>query len=729
MMKATHLALLLLTFSSSAFGQRPTNREAMWPAPTAEDWKRPCLIRWERSWEDAVAVSQKTHRPILICVNMDGEIASEHYAGVRYRQKEIARLYKPYVCVIASVYRHNVRDYDDQGRRIPCPRFGTVTCGEHIAIEPIIYEKFLDGKRVAPRHIMVELDGKESYDIYYALDTASVFEAIEKGIATRKIQARPDPRGDRSITERVRSRDSKDREAVEKAYIQGDKKLKRALLAEAMKNPDADPSGLLRLAIFGFDQELAAQARAALARSTRPGAAEVIHEALRAPMKAEEREALLAALERLSKRSPKARRYAVVHRGLGTGSKLLDLGRWTKGLAGAEYQPALPQLFAVGEEADRARKRLRKDRRDPAALAALAYSRLLLALEAPSARGPRRGRGPSQRELLFRDALEAAEEAAKLGAKGWKLESVLALARMAGGDRKAALPHAEKAVAALPPGETGLVSARVLHLFARLRRDAIVDAHRAKRPWPPQWLTDMDSAYRVLAGHPLGTDRQVVEHFDMLSWLDAKGRAGLALQKGLARFPASWLLHDRLRGFLLKTKGVKGLEAWYRRRLQEKRQERTLPWFAGYASIVAAEFHRRARRPEQALAAYGRALAFFKQSVDQAPETRTSAEHYVAVALASKARVLFEQGALEAATDALLRSFRTRPSAASARDGLNLSAVETARMLLRALKAEKMDSLALLLQKALDGLPPEVLELPAFERRIGPSRRGLRRRR
>ena len=26
----------------------------MWPAPTAEDWKRPCLIQWQRNWEDAV---------------------------------------------------------------------------------------------------------------------------------------------------------------------------------------------------------------------------------------------------------------------------------------------------------------------------------------------------------------------------------------------------------------------------------------------------------------------------------------------------------------------------------------------------------------------------------------------------------------------------------------------------------------------------------------------------
>jgi hypothetical protein len=31
-----------------------------------------------------------------------------------------------------------------------------VTCGEHIAIEPALFDQFFDGKRVAPRHIMVE---------------------------------------------------------------------------------------------------------------------------------------------------------------------------------------------------------------------------------------------------------------------------------------------------------------------------------------------------------------------------------------------------------------------------------------------------------------------------------------------------------------------------------------------------------------------------------------------
>ena len=141
----------------------PTSREAMWPAPTAEDWARPCLIRWQRTWEDALAVSRATGRALLVCVNMDGEIASEHYAGIRYREPEITKFWKPYINVIASVYRHTPRDHDERGQRVLCPRFGSVTCGEHIAIEPGLFEQYFEGQRVAPRHIGVELDGGEMH--------------------------------------------------------------------------------------------------------------------------------------------------------------------------------------------------------------------------------------------------------------------------------------------------------------------------------------------------------------------------------------------------------------------------------------------------------------------------------------------------------------------------------------------------------------------------------------
>src|SRR5262245_33381947 len=160
---------------------------------------------------------------------MDGEIASEHYAGVRYRQPEIAKLYEPYVCVIASVYRHTARDYDEHGQRVLCPRFGSVTCGEHIAIEPLLHDKYFDNRRVAPRHIGVELDGKEMYDIYYAWDTDTIFNNLKDGIANRQ-NPPPVVKGDRSLVEKVASKDNADRTEVEQAYAKGDSAQKKSLM-------------------------------------------------------------------------------------------------------------------------------------------------------------------------------------------------------------------------------------------------------------------------------------------------------------------------------------------------------------------------------------------------------------------------------------------------------------------------------------------------------------------
>ena len=194
----------------------------MWFAPTAEDWKKPCLVKFQRTWEDAQAISKETGKAILVCVNMDGEIASEHYAGVRYRQPEIAKLYDPYVCVIASVYRHTPRDYDEQGKRILCPRFGSVTCGEHIAIEPILHAKYL--RRQAHRAAAHRRRARQQGDVRRLLRLGHGHDLQQPEGRDRQAAAVPPPvvKGDRSLVEKVASRDNEDRTEVEKAYETGD---------------------------------------------------------------------------------------------------------------------------------------------------------------------------------------------------------------------------------------------------------------------------------------------------------------------------------------------------------------------------------------------------------------------------------------------------------------------------------------------------------------------------
>ena len=689
------------------------SRESMWPAPTAEDWKLPCLVAWQRTFDDAVKVAKATGKPILVCVNMDGEIASEHFAGIRYRRPETAKLYEPYVCVIASVYRHTPRDYDEEGQRVPCPRFGTVTCGEHIAIEPLLYDKYFDGKRIAPRHIMIELDGKPNYDVYYSWDTQTIFHALAVGVANRPP---PIPTGDRPLLERVTSADSADRASVEIAYREGTKEVRRSLLEATLKHKDVEEIDLLRQAIFGFDVELARIARRALAQCDSEAAVDLIAEALKLPMDPAEREALLAAVVRLGENYPRARTLAAMHQGLALDSSAVDLKGWTHVLEAEPGNSARASYETAARLESRAQAAEAKPDDAPAKLE-LADSFL--------ARAQDPGSDPKFVRFFFEDARKAAVEAERLGARGWRLDEILAVASSALGDRDESLRRAEAAVTGgMPPpaaeqgGRADANSVAVLALFAQARQRAIAKAYREKSAWPPQWLADIHAAYAVLAKHPLGTDLHCASHYDFLRWLGATPKSTEVLEEGLARFPESGVLHERLRGKLLWEKGPDGLEAEYAARLERKDASPLLGWFAGYASIVAAETHRHAAAPEKARAAYERAIQRFEAVASRRPDCAESANVQRALATAGRARLELEAGDYAMASADVRTAFVLAPGAAATRDGLGISPVETAKMLLSRAQAEHKDALEAEVRKALASLAPEMLELPPNERGI-----------
>ena len=676
-----------------------TNREQMWFAPTAEDWRKPCLVKWQRTWDDALALQKETGRAILVCINMDGEIASEHYAGVRYRRPETASLYDPYISVIASVYRHTPRDFDEQGRRIPCPRFGTVTCGEHIALEPLMFEKFLDGRRIAPRHIGVGLDGKELYDVFYAWDTDSVFKQIKDGSAGYPPVV--PPKGDRPLAERAAGKDAADRSFVEAAYAAGDANLRRSLLESALQQGGAASTDLLRLAVFGNDPELAKLARQALAKADSETAAELMNEALRVPMDQAEKDLLVAALDRVGERSPRARTLAVVHRGLAGGSKTVDTKGWKEALAKGEAAP---------DNAD-----------TPAAAAPLleqAEGLLKQALR-PTA---------TQRDVtaMFTDARNLALKAETTGAKGRRVNSAIAVAAYYLDDLKEAHARAEASVKGVPAEPDSYYTMIALGLFADSRRVAIREALTAKTPWPGEWLADVHAAYAVLAQHPDGDDTQVASHYDFLRELGALAEAGRVVDSGLKRFPVSAVLHDRLRWQALEEKGIAGMETVYDALLAAPDAANGLERFAGYASLIAAEYHRRERREPEALAAYERAVVHYDRAAKADPSTRAVVDREAVLCLAGRARIALEAGDLDRALRETLAAFNRRPEAANVLDGLNFSAVDTAKMLMVRLKELKRDAQAAELDAAFERLrklDPQLLALPAYEFENAPTSR------
>jgi len=694
------LALAVSTFMPTVAAAQQGNglpegvtREQMWFAPSAADWAKPCLVPWQRTWADAIDLSQQTKKAILVCVNMDGEIASEHWAGIRYRTPEIAALFDQYVCVIASTYRHNPSDYDSDGNRVPCPRFGTVTCGEHIWMEPTVFGKFLDDTRVAPRHIMVELDGTETYDLFYANDIQTIVETVTLGIAEREIQPEEPPTGDRTLAELVASPNAVDRARVEENWQSGDRQTRFEILTAAQATGAKAPVDLLRKAAFGFDGELSDQALDLLAQSGDDKAVGLINDLLHGPLEPARREQLLTALERLSEQVPVAKRLVNVHRGLQGGTALLDLDAWNKGLSQGV-------TASISSEA----------------------SMLLADAVLPENLAAQQSTNPRVRKVAveqFRLALVAGQAEVNADATVWMPHAVVAIANNYLGESATALAAAQRAVSLLPPGETSWNAFAVLSIFADGRRTAIRKAADAHSPWPPAWLSEEQSAFAVLSKHPLATATEVMRHYDFLVSLGAVAPASRALQQGLQRHENSAGLHERFRLLLVAENGVDGVEPAYETWLQRADAAQYLRWFAGQASLFTAEQLRKVNRLQDADGAYQRALQHFAAQTAAAPETAANSATFEVLAMAGRARIALETGNTNAALTLILAAFEHQPEAAATLDGQNVSAVGVAKKILAALQEAEDAERAQELQDALDALSDldtGLLELPEFER-------------
>jgi hypothetical protein len=135
-------------------------------------------IFWQRSLADAQALSTAQGRPILVAVNMDGESASENIVRERYRDPKFVALTRRFVCLGASAFRHGERDHAFDGTRVPSPRLGEITSGEAMALEPVLFERFLGGERVAPRHALILPDGTKHFDLYRLFDLRDLDQAL-----------------------------------------------------------------------------------------------------------------------------------------------------------------------------------------------------------------------------------------------------------------------------------------------------------------------------------------------------------------------------------------------------------------------------------------------------------------------------------------------------------------------------------------------------------------------
>jgi tetratricopeptide (TPR) repeat protein len=709
-------------------------------------------IHWQRSLEDALTLARIEERGILVAVNMDGESASERIVRERYRDPSFVATTRPFVCLVSSAFRHTPRDHDERGRRIVCPRLGEVTCGEHIALEPILHGRYLGGERISPRHALILPGGEKAFDLFLLFDLRELDSALARAAAEAAPAPEWEPAPGASWTELAGSHRNRTRQAVESRLAPADGAQTLAALQAIRSSGNAGWVDLLR-ALFashsdlgaplvrvledtalgvGVEIETAAALREHLVARAPPGGTPGLEDDL----------LLIPALGRLNGIEPAVRTLLVSWLALGSegpsgerGQASIALRRLLGGdgllaveqaieRAGGAFDPARFLEWARRPEQDRPaagarpaealapegeleselvelERRIRDDPADSASLARRARALLALARQ-------RMARSAADTGLLFEDAWSALQRALELRPDDvdLRLDAARAAFHMGRHEEQERIAlEALQLTGGLPSAGAGFqaLEARDVarHEALRWLGDAEARLLSARSggdgPREVEGLARGAWALAAAASGPLAEDSDWVS---LASFFAAVGRwqeeAGFALA-GVERWPESDALRAALNRSLWNI-GRPDLAASTAARIAEANPgSAASAWYEGYARIHWADWLRRGEEPELAIEAYRRAAPAFERARELRADFAGSSEHYLALAALGRgfAHLLAERRA--EAAEALVEGVAIRPAIAGARDSLGREAVDLLDGALewRAAGASPVDSLEL----------------------------------
>ena len=739
MMRWSRAAALWCTFAP-VLAQTPSGAATATPndTPTAtpDEAVDARQVHWQRSLADALAVARATGKPLLLAVNMDGESASDRIVHEQYRDPAFVALTRHAVCLGASVFRHNARDHDDDGRRIPCPRFGCITCGEHMALEPQLWERYLsDGERVAPRHALVLADGTKAFDISLSFDLKDIDRALAAAVAGRDERELPAIGGDWAAL--AACREANGRTALEQALAAAsDEVTTSAALAAIAAHGDAGSLEALRV-VAGRLAAASEPVRAALAATTIALQLEVpfaavlrrmlqdVGFAIEEPGPDARQLALLDVLGRLPDAGSTSLRRAYAAIGVpatdGTRPDLTTLLQTARVVAREQGLPLPTGADAELPSEEELRQRLQQldeeaaaRRGDPAWHAAFARASLDLArLHAET--------GARDTQFLLEDA--ASHFATALAAAPDHHDWWLARARAAFllGRFAEQIEAGERAFA-VATGSTKLPETGDLLSSPVLRDPRAIEALR--------WIGDgharllgeragkdeavevagMNAALTalgVVAASPFGRDR------DWVTFGSVAGAMGLWRQElaivlcGAMRHPASQELRQALNAALWNC-GRPDLSGVVAERIRHAHAPSAdADWFAGYAWLLVAEDARRRDVPRLAVDAYTRAEQAFVAAAKQNPDYTANCDWFRAVARVGRGHALAQAGDRSAAADALVEAVQVHADLSSLRDGLGYDVLDLVDKIVewRDDGSQPVEPLALL--RRLDTVAPE----------------------
>lgn len=647
-------------------------------SPPATQEQRPA-VAWQRTLDDALAVQDATGLPLLIVVNMDGEVFNEKFATQVYRDPAFITKTRDYVCVVASPDRHSERDYDALGNRIECPRFGGCTCSEHINIEPALFRRYFDGKRNAPRHVGVSPGGEILFDRFLDRSMQTAIDAIDKhrGTPNASHLAATD-----DLAEMFRRRDAMARTLLERRYREAGKADRREILERAAKAGN-QPADLLRMALRDPDDELAKLAATALAKVAEGDSLIDLEDALAVVDEPAVRRDLIARLRTLGRKDEQAARLASHFAAAATPMP----PPWRNDWRDAAFTN---ERSSIEAELDRVEAALR-GKPDDAGL------RLRLATAQAAFAKALIDEGGDGIDLWFADAQR---NAGRVTGEALQPEAraVAAIASYYRGDAEGA---AKAAVEAMATGAserhpdawlaTNFLEA-LLHVTAQT---AYARAGADEKASLAGEIGRTRSILKLLDERDGGGGEQgVLAGLTLLEFAGLRAEARAGLQALVQRFPGSLDAHNRWRDRMLVDLGAEGVRAAYARFVQGADDRATAQWYAGYAALVAGDRHTADSRLELAEAAYGEAVDRFVDSAAQNDAYVDTSHHYAVLALAGRADARELRGNYRGAVDDLKRAAELRPESLDEDDGLRRKPRAIAQRVQAAIRAAGDDALA-----------------------------------
>jgi len=689
-------------------------RRGRWRRVSEADKKKPCLIPWQRSLQDALALVQKTGKPLLICVNMDGEPASESIAWGRYRDPAFAKLASGFIPVLASPNRHSPRDHDDHGRRLVDPRFGRLIDAEHIRIEPEVYARWFQERRVAPRHLAVSPEGKILFDLFLLRDLS----IIDKTLAEfGKPGALVDPM---TLDENhlLASPDAACRDRLERLYRDGDPALRRRLagLSLSTRRPVQHPE-ILRMALR--DRDPSVRGRAVETLALHPGSAplDIFGDAFfAADENVAMQENLIEALRAwaVSHKAPKvkasAQLMATKRSSLLNKSRLLDLDAWTLTLAAATPVPDPPLSVDEVPELSEALGKLDQelDKHPEDAFLQLRSAELnwrFARVRMAQTKNPmfllEDQKAASLRALATGDEIGGEPRA--------HAQALLALAYHYLDEGRDALLWSRRALPALRSQAADPLVRQVLEVFLARARGTL-QAHMgdaAALSAQSYMVPDLLAAGQLRLRMPAVREQDYVQAAALLQQLGAQQGELAVLRKGLLAFPRSGQLHASMRVRMLACRGARALRDWYSSYDIPGIDARWAHWFAGLGLHHAAERFLANRQPAEAKATWEQSFGRFRASFLPASDQQErpffdSSAPFRSHAWAGLSRIALAENDLVEATRTLLRAFQTWPKGYQAKDALGQSPLDIALRLLPLVQAAGLENQSSDLRAALD---------------------------